>query len=1746
MRIRADAEGNAYIGGVTASPGFPTTPGAFQRALQGSSDAFVLKLAPNGDRIVWSTFVGGSGVETAQGLLVDPAGVVALAGSTDSTDLKPSAGAVQKTNAGGQDIYIAILSPDGATVPYLTYFGGSGSDTLAGIALGQGGNLYFTGQTASGNFPVTELADQKSLRGPSDGYLVRLSADRTRSDFSTYIGGSAPDLGTDVSVDFSEKVLVSGNTQSRDFPLLNPRVTPRNFPRQTVWVAMYRFSRGERAPDRLLASTYLPSEGGKTLGYLLASPDGKTKAAIEFGTEIGFTVIKDSSWFYWDDGFNAELDIWETRANSLTNGNASIFATYSAALPRTSQLPDLPAYATGPSANFINLREFGSLDVFGLYRGIATDFTNTSSGTFTVADVSSGDLPPAPPGAPGYSSGNDGRVVAIDSNPISQANADTTASVLNNPTGTPDPVILSTGELFEHEIDFALGGPLSLHLVRYYASALNRARFTTTALGENWMHNFDWLVFFNAPRNRVFVRSFRGRLYDFILTAGVWRVASREPQNVQFVQDGETFKFFEPLDRLIYTFNTGGFLTKIEDTNGNALIVTPGAGGLTQVSDPHGRSLRFTYSGARLVSVADQSGRTVNYAYSGDLLTSATGADGKATSYFYAAVGTRRALMTRRMLPEGNVPFSQEYDALARVNRQADSRGNALTFEFDQPGPLMTRVTDPYGAASVHRTFFSLGSVMDTVDPDGKVISHEYDGRARLTGSKDRLGAVTGSAYDSNANLILSTDERGAATRYEYTELRAGAFLYYLPSRVLYADGSSQRWQYDAKGNVTSYTDRAGQSSTFSYNAQGLPLISRTPTGAVTTSSYNPDGTVASIQYPTGDTVRFTYDNLKRPTRFTRADTSSRQYVYDASDRITEVTDERGKKTGYTYDANGRLTAVTNAMGGITRRTYDGNSRVTSITDPLGKVSRFTHDRAGRLESVTGPTGVTRRLARDRHGRIRELFDAAGKLFTVDYNGEGVPTAVTDGAGRAFRIGSDLARLFTSLTDPSGNAVNGSRDLLGRLTSIADPMGNTSEFRYDSAGRQDQTKHADGAAVQYGFTPGSQISSVTDPRGGIWQMERNAAGLLTATIDPIGITTRYQYDARGRVTRVTRNDNTTEDYTWDEASRMTKLTYSDGTAIEYAYDDLGRLLRTRDVTLGYDALGRITDSGRIRNTYDDAGRITSVTYGEGMTARYKYSNRGLLERFEDWLGTTIEYDYDGALQITGIRRSSGVNSAYTYGPEGRLSALRITGPGWEASREFFRDASGRVVREVRSLPDLPAPSLQANIARRLSPPFPPEVQTMERGPNGQIAGVDYNSLGYPISRFGLNLLYGLDDLLAEVSRDDRKSVFVIKSDGLGAPASINGSSVALNRQTGEIAIFAPAEATDGTTIIPFAFDESFIKTGGNEDSNKLYRIPVGGGMTIVYTVAGNIHSVETKHDGKEFSSGQGTGNINIKAGTVTLGDTGITVGADGGIEDQVTRDAVPTQRRAAFSDRFGAGKIRFDDAPDKPSRLLSYSAGFIPVDIHPVGARLEVRDSSRLRDYFSLGLQDDGFPPTTRSGTPTLPLEVYVEEFVAGAQYQDLGQYRAGLTFLQRNQGFVPPDGILAANPTPLGADGDGTGKVKNTPAGTPYSSLGRNPFKPFTRYTTNLSGLKTPAGAVATVYAEAGGYVSFTKQVAFTQQVSFTQQVLFRTPVEIVEPETLDGTPGTPGGCGLNFRLVGPEAAGLVILITRRRRRKK
>lgn len=232
--IAVGTNGNAYVTGWTRTPyasEFPTTAGAFQRSYGGGdADAFVVRLNGSGG-LVYSTFLGGSGLDQGAEIEVDAAGNAYVTGSTESRapgGFPTRPGSFQPVSGGDRDVFIAKLNPTGSGLVYSTHLGGSGDEVGNDLALDRSGNAYVTGWTTGNNFPTRNAFKSRSSGGPTDSFYAKLNANGSALVYSSYLSGPGGrntyigDAGGAIAVDGAGNAYVTGETISAPDSALYP------------------------------------------------------------------------------------------------------------------------------------------------------------------------------------------------------------------------------------------------------------------------------------------------------------------------------------------------------------------------------------------------------------------------------------------------------------------------------------------------------------------------------------------------------------------------------------------------------------------------------------------------------------------------------------------------------------------------------------------------------------------------------------------------------------------------------------------------------------------------------------------------------------------------------------------------------------------------------------------------------------------------------------------------------------------------------------------------------------------------------------------------------------------------------------------------------------------------------------------------------------------------------------------------------------------------------------------------------------------------------------------------------------------------------------------------------------------------------------------------------------------------------------------------------------------------------------
>lgn len=395
LDLALDKDGHAYVVGFTDSSDFPTTPGAFQPTDPGpgaspqGDDGFVTKLSPSGSDLVYSTYLGGVGEDTANAIEVDRAGHAYVGSSGATSSFPTTPGAFMETDPGptppdqiilGQDVIISKLNPSGSGLVFATYLGGSARDGLNSMAVDEDGHVYAAGATDSTDFPTTARAFQTTdpqpvPPGPTtqpesgpDGFVTKLNQSGSALVYSTYLGGTGGAPGgtgegiEGIGVDSAGNAYVTGRTDSAfDFPTTRGAWdTTYNGGPNDAFVAKLN-----RLGSRLIYSTYLGGSGDEEGGRFRVALDEKGSAYI--------TSLTDSPDF-------------PTTPNAFQTSLAGSFDVYVAVLNPAGSTLLFSTYLGGSGfelPNNIALGRGGHVYVTGRTR--SSDFP-TTPGSFQAVD----------------------------------------------------------------------------------------------------------------------------------------------------------------------------------------------------------------------------------------------------------------------------------------------------------------------------------------------------------------------------------------------------------------------------------------------------------------------------------------------------------------------------------------------------------------------------------------------------------------------------------------------------------------------------------------------------------------------------------------------------------------------------------------------------------------------------------------------------------------------------------------------------------------------------------------------------------------------------------------------------------------------------------------------------------------------------------------------------------------------------------------------------------------------------------------------------------------------------------------------------------------------------------------------------------------------------------------------------------------------------------------------------------------
>ncbi len=816
------------------------------------------------------------------------------------------------------------------------------------------------------------------------------------------------------------------------------------------------------------------------------------------------------------------------------------------------------------------------------------------------------------------------------------------------------------------------------------------------------------------------------------------------------------------------------------------------------VTDPRNGTLTYVNDASRddrLVSWTDQLAKTTRYEYdTGGFVAKITDRNGNARQFANDARGNLLAKTTCRtsgscgteyysyFLDIGNL-FDGRNDQVAeyRDARSADENDGTYltTFEYDQYGDRVKQagpVTPGFPSGRSRSWTYTDGTepaegggttpaglLKSAKKPNGAEISYRYRSNGDLAETTDAAGLVTRFGYDAlgrrtSQTVVSAAEPDGVTTRYAYDGM----------GRVVKATGpgvaneitsathtAEVRTAYDPDGNVLTSTldDLTGSDpdrvTTYTYDAFGRVTTMTGPEGGVTRYSFDATGALVSATSPAGTPLEFGYTPRGEKATVTlknwtgspaapqpAADVVLASYAYDSAGRPAAKTDAMGRTTRYTYWDDDLLSQEiaddARLNGSATPRDvvlasyeYDWAGNPLKTVTGGGKTrTDYTYDAAGLLTSQTlDPDGLARRTGFG--------YDADGNVISTTRTAAGTSrtesvTAEFDAADRRIKQivengDTDLITtwkydergLVTEVTSPRGNTSGADRldhtalnryDAVGQLVETKQPpvaveraggspatQRPVTRYGYDTAGERTDVIDPENRASSVGYDRTGQIKTATAPSytppGGtavtpVTRYGYDAAGRLTSVTDPRGNVTTNTYDALDRLVRVAQPPATSgatpghADYTYTLNGELLSVTDPTGARQEATYDDLGRPI-TSTVIERKPTTAALTSYA----TYDDADNLLTEKRPGGDTTTATVNPAGETTELTDPEGDTTTFAFDLAGRQTKVTDPLGNASSITYDLAGHPTAVRDLDSGGAIvrTRSFDYDRDGNPV-----------------------------------------------------------------------------------------------------------------------------------------------------------------------------------------------------------------------------------------------------------------------------------------------------------------------------------------------------------------------------------------------------------------------------------------------------------------------------------
>ena len=605
--------------------------------------------------------------------------------------------------------------------------------------------------------------------------------------------------------------------------------------------------------------------------------------------------------------------------------------------------------------------------------------------------------------------------------------------------------------------------------------------------------------------------------------------------------------------------------------------------------------------------------------------------------------------------------LERNYDGENRIIKQTDANGTYTEYTYDElsrytsvcayseDGKLIDKKSLSYDEAY---DYCGMPSLMLTVTEgcdEKRRTDYVFDRNENVlekivySGDEKRHYSYR---YDHADNLVYEKTPLGAETHYSYD-------IFGNNTHVNKPNGTQISFEYDFNGNCTAEINALGEKRTTEYDALSRKISDTTYDGQNYNTNrffYDACGNMTLTEDPAGKRTEYVYNSQSKPIVY-------REYSAPCS----------GTEVEYDYDGEGNILSTSyGAIGSSKRRTYtnilDVYGRTVKTIDPLGAETHFEYDVLSNITKKIDPNGVCDEYEYDAAGQLKRRINSKDGTTEYTYNDFGQRLSVTDstssktyvynGFGETVRI-ADGYTVHEYSYDQDGNMTNHTvsdkdmeqieytygYDKSGKLVSAATPMG-TDIMEYDAAERLKSKKNTQsGMEKEYMYYPNDVIREVRARRDGKLMFYE-----------------KYQYDASGNKVYSDENGRIRK-YSYDGMNRLTGMSDGDDTRIEYEFDDYGNISREYELigtnvytkSYYYDGNNHLllsdSDTETVQYEYDNAGNLIKKITGIGdnaETARYTYDGSNRIKTYAD-MSAYAEYEYD----TDGLRSTKTVNGEKT-------------------------------------------------------------------------------------------------------------------------------------------------------------------------------------------------------------------------------------------------------------------------------------------------------------------------------------------------------------------------------------------------------------------------------------------------------------------------------------------------------------------